>query len=368
MMKKTCTLSLSRIDKSGLFNKRISVSDLSSTDTSYLLDKLEELVHSIPITDLRYYLSDYIRGQDVLEDLVLSSELQTSRKDIDLGILDIAVNFVRNLDEVERYNDHVLDSNDDLSKKEYEGVIFDPVHGIMNNAIDSYLSPLDIEKDRDKVLHKSYILLRYQVSLSGSDFVLGYSVYDFNGRVIYYNEIHSDNLLGLVLRSIQEIWGHPEIEGNYRGLELIEGVQYLINGHKLSICDRDNKVPQFLDSHDKIKEEDTYLKIKKVSQVHSFLNTSLGSVLPILLNMVYVFSIILTIRFAAMDDYDIDLHYASSIGSGGLSSLISLIVEVFLKLPMLLCVFGIIITFILRKIVQQMDRHHSSYITRSKLL
>lgn len=367
-MRTTNTLEIIRSSSRDFLSKRIKIRDLPLNDSYYLLDKLEEIIHSIPITDLRYQISSNIQNNDILEDLVLSSEVRTSRKDISTGILDLTINFVSNLDEIERYNEHVEKNNKELLERSYNGILFDPVHGRMRDTSEESLTSIKMVGD-NRVSHKSYLLIRYQVRVIESEFVLGYCVYDYSGKIIYYNEISSNNLMELSYRSVQEIWGHPEIEGSYDGSRLIEGVQYLINGRKLSICNRDNKYPSFISGKEKNKNEGVIKEIQLKSFTYSFTGCMTGTLFPIVFCFLYLVSCILCIYYMGSDEYYMELLFNDHIKYGeGLEKLFYLFLEVFLKLPMLFCIGGLIGTLYFRKVTQNIDRNRSEFTSRSKLL
>jgi hypothetical protein len=367
-MKRTNTLRLIRSPARDYLSKRIEPRDLPINDPYYLLNEFEEIIHSIPITDLRYRIRPSLRNNDILEDMVLSSEVTTSRKDITTGILDLTINFVSNLDEIERYNKHVENKNKELLESSYEGILFDPVHGKMKDVTEESLTSINLVGD-DRVSHKSYLLVRYQIRQINSGFVLGYSVYDHSGMIIYFNEISSKNLMELCYRSVQEIWGHPEISGSYTGSGLIEGVQYLINGKKLSICKRDNRYPSFINEIEKDKGEEVIKDIRVKSVMYSFTGGMTGTFLPIIFCFLYLISCILCIYYMGSEDYYMELFFHDHIKYGeGLEKLFYLLFEVSLKLPMLFCIGGLIGTLYFRKVTQNIDRNRSEFTSRSKLL
>jgi hypothetical protein len=224
---------------------------------------LEDLIKMWPTHDIRY--KGWNSSDDeLMTDMVQGTDIRVVRKDISAGILDISVEMVRNLDEIERYNAATASHNKKWRAMGSPTEVFDPVHGDSHKVRDQYVDPVMMQsrhydlpesayrrvstgklaQARPEIVRKSHIKLRYQLQITDALFTLGYAAYDYEGRIIYYNQVRHNDLAYLVRRSVQEIWGNPACSRDFG--ELFEGVAMLLNGRKLGICKRDNKLPEFL--------------------------------------------------------------------------------------------------------------------------
>jgi hypothetical protein len=72
---------------------------------------------------------------------------------------------------------------------------------------------------------------------------MGFVARDSSNKVIFYDYLEDNDIAYLARRSIQELFGNPFIYGNTGALS--DGIGYLIQGKKLSICHKHNTIPNW---------------------------------------------------------------------------------------------------------------------------
>lgn len=227
-----------------------------------ILTVLEEMIGRWSCHDVRY---DGIGSDDqLLEDMIKGLERRVSRRVISEGVLEYSVEFIKNLDEIERYNAVVRGHNQKWVRDGKPVTTFDPLSGDVSMNRDGFVDPVYTEGGRYKlpdsvydsvadngltsvrplVDRKSHIRVKYQVKIRGGVFVLGYAAYDYSDKVVYYNELEHKDLSYLVRRSVQEIWGNPRATKDFQ--PMLEGIPMLIHGDKLALCKEHSKFPAFM--------------------------------------------------------------------------------------------------------------------------
>lgn len=227
-----------------------------------ILTVLEEMIGRWSCHDVRY---DGIGSDDqLLEDMIKGLERRVSRRVISEGVLEYSVEFIKNLDEIERYNAVVRGHNQKWVRDGKPVTTFDPLSGDVGINRDGFVDPVYTEGGRYKlpdsvydsvadngltsvrplVDRKSHIRVKYQVKIRGGVFVLGYAAYDYSDKVVYYNELEHKDLSYLVRRSVQEIWGNPRATKDFQ--PMLEGIPMLIHGDKLALCKEHSKFPAFM--------------------------------------------------------------------------------------------------------------------------
>jgi hypothetical protein len=329
------------------------------------LTVLEELVKMWPTHDVRY--QGYSSDEDLMIDMIKGAETRTTRKDLTKGILEITVEMVKNLDEIERYNAAIGQHNREWEEQGCPEEIFDPVHGDVHKVKDQYVDPVMMQSKhyslpksaysgvssgklanaRPNIARKSHTLVRYQMSIIDDTFVLGYAAYDYEGEIIYYNEITHKNLAYLVRRSVQEMWGNPIAHSEFD--ELLEGVSMLINGKKLAICKKDNKLPEFL------AHENSHLKstraIRKIEdeEVQSVIASNVtGFYFPLF----FIIGFVVCALWSFMN-MGIEMNPDNPLP---------------ILLPLLLCILFLIGTICCRSASQEADRHASELDATKKFM
>lgn len=339
---------------------------VSSIANKQPLSVLEELVKMWPTHDIRY--EGYgTSDDDLMVDMIKGAETRTTRKDLTKGILEITVEMVKNLDEIERYNAAIGKHNREWEEQGSPEEIFDPVHGDVHKVKDQFVDPVmltskhyDLPKSaysgvssgklanaRPNIARKSHTLVRYQMSIVGDKFILGYAAYDYEGKIIYYNEFSHKNLAYLVRRSVQEIWGNPTAHFEFDSL--LEGVSMLINGKKLAICKRDNTLPEFL-AHEKsqLKSTKAIQKIEDEEVRSAAVSNITGFYFPIAFIIGFVICALWSFWNMGVE-MDPDNP-----------------IPVFL--PLLLCILFLIGTVLCRSASLQADRYASELDARKKFL
>lgn len=244
------------------------------------LNILENLLYLWPPCDIRINAYQDLllkEGSDrdtevaLIEDIVKSAEYITSRKDFSNGIIELSINFIENLDEIERYNRAVIKHNREWVKKGKPTKIFDPVHGEEYEIEDTYVDPVfitgnavelgevelnvskgELAKARPQLKRKLLVKIIYKLIVNkDSSFTLEYAAYNAKNELLYYNSVTNYDMAKLVRRSVQEMWGYPYTKDKY-----IKGISLFLSGSKLEICNRDNKKPSFLLQEDKISLKD----------------------------------------------------------------------------------------------------------------
>lgn len=349
------------------------------------LSVLERLIKMWPTHDIRYHGYGTLDDKLVI-DMIKSAEIRVVKKDITQGIIEITVELVKNIDEVERYNAAVKKHNRDWVKNGSQMNVFDPVHGESFEVRDNYVDQVLLQSShyslpdsvynntssgklasiRPGLNRKSHLRVVYQMSITQDNkFVLGYAAYDYENRIVYYNEVTHHNLAYLVRRSVQEIWGNPlapkEIDN------LLEGVSMLINGRKLSICKKDNKFPEFLE-HEKstIKSTRAIENVELKENINAQASVITGNVVPIFIIIGFIICLLWSFFIMAIDDYP--LLFGPGISGGGLESLFYLFLEVLFKLPVVVCILLFIATLFFRKVSQETDRKASELKAHGRFL
>lgn len=342
----------------------ISVQSISDKQP---LTVLEGLIKMWPTHDIRY--KGYGTCDDTLMvDMIKGAEVRTTRKDMTKGILELTVEMVKNLDEIERYNAAIAKHNREWKKQGSPKKVFDPVHGDSFEVKDQFIDPVMMQskhydlpdsaysgvstgrlaKVRPDISRKSHIRVKYQMSIiEDNKFVLGYAAYDYEDRIIYYNQFIHKDLAYLVRRSVQEIWGNPTAHWEFD--RLLEGITMLLNGKKMKICKRDNKLPEFL------AYEDT--KIKGTSMIQS-LEAEVNK----------------QIHLANVTGFNIPIFFIIGFVVCALWSFINMGVEFDpeksfqIYIPLLLCILFLVGTILCRIVSQDSDRNVSKLEARKKFL
>ena len=252
-----------------------------------------------PTYDIRY--QGFSSDTQLLEDIARGMETSIVRKDIPSGIVEVAVDVQTNLDAFEKYNLLVQQHNEQWEKNGRPTQIIDPVHGDIYPVRDQKLDPAlissrccpapgckindyeqsgELAKLKPNLERRTYAKVTYQVTLTDSGFRLGYAAYNKKNEIVYYNEQSHNDLAVLIRKSIQEIWGNPNISRSSG--PLLEGISLLTQGRKLSICRRDNKLPNFLRSEEVLASPREVESIEGMQKVYGFSNKLFGYGVPIL--------------------------------------------------------------------------------------
>jgi len=289
-----------------LLNQSITIDMCQDTN---VLTLLGDRLLLWPTYDIRY--QGFSSDGKLLTDIAQGMETNVVRKDLATGTITLAVDVQTNLNEFEKYNLLVEQHNDQWERNGRPTQVIDPVHGDIFEVKDQYLDPAfissrccpapdckvnDYEQSgklanmKPTIQRQTYVTVTYQVSLSNSEFQLGYAAYDKNQKVLYYNEQYHNDLAILIRKSIQEIWGNPYL--SRPSGPLLKGISLLMQGKKLSICERENKVPNFLSYIDSKDLKKNTRKIERAQKVYEFSNKFFGYGVPIVsfLMVIVIFS------------------------------------------------------------------------------
>jgi len=279
---------------------RHELSTVKTLKGKNLLNTLAKKVTSYPAKDIRLerrYQEDHIvrsTDSEFMTDVAHGMAIKTAAKDYENNILTINIDFHSNMGEFERYNLAVEQHNDEWIANGYRHDTFDPIHGditpIRETLVDQVKveNPLDREPEsrkkgplasaRPKTKRSTVVTIQYQIKQDKHVFVLGYVARDSNNRVLYYNSFRSFDLSYLVRRSVQELWGNPEVYGDTG--PFLEGITMLIQGKKLDICKRDNLKPLILSG--KLKTSNPNLTISKFERTMlSTFGVLFGKIIPV---------------------------------------------------------------------------------------
>lgn len=338
------------------------------------LNVLENLILMWPTHDVRY--EDGFGGSEdaIMVDMMKSMEQRVIRKDIIKGIIDISVEFLKNLDEIERYNAAARNHNIEWRNYGSPKSVFDPVHGDEFKIADTLVDPVlpqsqhyrmpdsayngvstgRLAQARPDMKKKSHVRIRYQMSITHTGmFVLGYAAYDCNNKVIYYNEVSNKDLAYLVRRSVQEMWGNHTTAKQHPD-NLLDGISMLINGKKIVICKKDNKLPEFI-AHETttIKSTAPIRKIEIKEEVLVKTSDAAAYVVPFLLIVGFIACFIWTLSIVVGD------MTLSVVQDAEISLLWTSFLETLIKPPMLTCLILLVVTILSRKAAQEADRKAS---------
>jgi hypothetical protein len=347
---------------------------------------LASLIKMWPTHDLRYEVQGGHLEDALMTDMMKSMFLKIIRTDISTGMVEGMVEFISNLDQIERYNTAVQHHNKEWINQGSPVTDFDPVHGEISRVKDNFVDPVYLQgtnyslppsvyRDsssgslacaKPKMLRRSYVRLKYQMSILDTLFVLGYAVYDSQDQIIYYNEVSHHDLAYLVRRSVQEIWGNHTVKGQYPK-RLLDGISYLLNGDKIPICKRDNKFPEFIRSEDtKVKSTKTIRRMEEDISTLKIAISSSAYVAPLFCILGFIGCFIWMAYLVASDDFN--LLMGDQIYRGGIQSIFYLVVEVILKPPMMGCILLLILTIFFRKLSQQTERKVSELTAQKKFI
>ena len=281
---------------STLRNKSTAVSALTGKN---LLNTLATKITNYPAKDLRlerqYLDSHTVKSTDseFMVDVAQGMAIKVASKDYQNNMLTINLDFHSNMGEFERYNLVVEQHNDKWIAAGRRKDTFDPIHGDITPVRETLVDQARVQNALDKIpvsrkkgplasakpntKRSTVVTVQYLIKHNLSEFTLGYVARDSNNKVLYYNTLRSPDLTYLVRRSVQELWGNPDVYGDTG--PFLEGIAMLINGKKIGICKRDNQKPAFLSG--KLKTSNPELVIVKVEQTGlSTLGVVFGNIIP----------------------------------------------------------------------------------------
>lgn len=351
-------------------NVPINVSD---TFNVHPVNILSGLLMLWPPHDLRYQEHGTIEDP-IMVDIIKGAETRIIRRDLTLGIVEVVVEFQKNLDEFERYNLVIKEHNKEWKKNGSPETVFDPVHGDIYVIKDQFVDPVHISSShfqlpdsvydnkstgalaqaRPVMQHKAYVQVVYQVTINGDKFTLSYAAFDYNDRVIYYNKVSHYDLSCLIEKSIQEIWGNPTVFK--AGKNLLDGVSMLIQGKKISICKKDNILPDFLMSTPiKIKDTKEIVTLEMIESSLSTTSNFFSYIAPFALILSAVFCLLWTL--VSLEGYQETLFLKGYMS--GVSLIPMLILEVLSRPQMICCIILLMGIILFRKISQISERKAS---------
>lgn len=295
---------LEAFSKSHKRNLPVSLKDVEKKNPVSILEDYSTLW---PPRDIRYdeLLSKRLNcfGEDskFMEDMFEGMELRVIQKIPTKNQVRVGVYFQTNMAEFEKYNAVAYAHNKKWVEHGMKEEVFDPVHGNCIPVKDQFVdyakrnSPYIPKTERNpfgtqsngaismaRPEAKKNILLEilYQLDIVGGLFRLGYVVYDYKARIVYYNETKGNNLSLLTRRATQEIFGHPFLyidEGPF-----LDGIPLLIQGKKIPICKQDNVAPSWMKGDIKNVNVDLSLSKGKIF-TYSFLTSFFSYIFPLIL-------------------------------------------------------------------------------------
>lgn len=346
--------------------KSVYVRDIAGKQ---IVSVLERLVGMWSCHDVRY--DGYGSDDALLTDMIKGMERRVSRRVLSEGVLEYVVEFIRNLDEIERYNAVVRTHNKKWVDEGRPDTIFDPLSGDVSKNRDGFVDPVYTEAGRYKlpdsvyesearngltsvrpdVDRKSHIRVKYQIEVRGDMFVLGFAAYDYTDSVVYYNQLEHRDLAYLVRRSVQEIWGNPLATKHFH--RMLEGIPMLIHGDKLPLCKEHSKFPSFMATDSEVSFKDTgkirAMEGAEIGQVR--LANLTGFWLPI----VTIFGFLYCFGWTV-----VQVNHASEILGEGGSGFLGLF------MPVWVCILLLISIYVMRFISQGCDRTASEIQARRR--
>lgn len=332
-----------------------------------ILTVLERLVGMWSCHDVRY--DGMSSDDDLLTDMIKGMERRVSRRVLSEGVLEYVVEFIKNMDQIERYNAVVRAHNKKWVDSGKPTKIFDPLSGDVSVNRDGYVDPVYTEggkyklpdsvyesqasnrltEARPEVDRKSHIRVKYQISVRADMFVLGFAAYDYSDSVVYYNSLEHKDLAYLVRRSVQEIWGNPKATKHFD--PLLVGIPMLIHGDKLALCKMHSAFPMFMATDEAVEFKSTKgirsMEDAEVMQTH--LSNLTGFYLPIVTILGFIFCFFWTV---------VQVNHAPEILSDEGSGFFGLF------LPVMVCILLLISIYVMRFISQRCDRKASEISAR----
>jgi len=285
------------------------LSSTSKTDirSKSFLRAFEELILKFPPRDFRYdssyrkdhycsftdsaYMKDVFKGMDVK---VVERLPQENR-------VKIGVFFQTNVRSYDSYNINIAEHNKAWAEAGKPFDVIDPVTGDIHILEDTFVPEAKVSskfipepklpsvrkgklaKSAPTVERTLYLICDYKIDVEGPNFVLGFACYTTVDKLLYYNEIESNDLSYLAKRSTQELFGHPFIQGN-KG-SFLDGISFLIQGRKLEICkERSNKRPSWVKKEKKKDKDYDFVGVRWHATVLHFFSVIFGYILPLSLS------------------------------------------------------------------------------------
>lgn len=246
---------------------------LSKTRFESPMTALEEHIIKWAPRDVRLdeqYLNNHtfhMTAEEEMTNIYLGMILKVERKDpINNGIT-IGVYAQSNLAEFERYNEEVKAHNEEWKNNGSPTDVFDPITGDIHEIQDTYVnqaipeSPYradpgiparshgTLAKRAPEIKRAKIIEVEYRLETIAGGFQLSYVAKDRKKQVVYYNVVEHKDLAYLSRRATQEIYGNHLVTGTSG--PLLDGISYLIQGKKLSICNERNIKPEWMEGKTK---------------------------------------------------------------------------------------------------------------------
>lgn len=242
---------------------------------------------------------------EFMQDVFRGISTQIIEKKSALNRFTVGIFFQSNMAEFEKYNEIVRQHNERWEKAGKPIDTFDPVTGDVTPLSDTHVrsaiaeSPFTSElkvrpksgtlsKAAPKIERSLMISIEFSINLEDDIFTVGFAAKNSKGEILYYNILQEKDLAYLARRITQELFGNHLVKGNQG--PFLEGITYLIQGKKLSIC-RNNERPSFLIGRVSFKEDG----IEKESLKFTHLLISIGTlafqyVIPIHLTCYVIYS------------------------------------------------------------------------------
>ena len=203
-----------------------------------------------------FEFTDSLFMKDITEGMVLKViERLPTENSITIGVF-----LQSNLAEFERYNAVVDQHNETWIEQGCPEDVFDPRTGDINPIRDTlvkeavtdspyYRTPEydpssgPLTKARPKIKRDLYAKIKVRLDIMGSIFKIGFVAWDQKDLIIYYDELQHKDLSYLTRRVIHELFGNPFVHANSGAL--LDGIAHLIQGKKLDLCNKFNKIPDW---------------------------------------------------------------------------------------------------------------------------
>jgi hypothetical protein len=281
------------LEKSALRSTPVETSDSDPTDT------LARLVFLYEPRDLRldpaYSSTHYVDDTSTfwVKDVASGAKIRERNRFPGEGRLVVALDFHSNMAEFERYNSVVKVHNERWEAAGSPVDSFDSWSGDVTAVPDQYVDFATVDESmpllgegtgplhnaRPRAVHSAWVTVEYRASRAGSLWTFGFLARDRNGSALCWDETMGEDLAALVRRSVQMLYGNPDVIGNEGPLS--DGMAMLLRGRKTGLCERKNTRPYWMSGAVKSSVSAAFVEAKAEQVVAQVGHTLFGYWVPI---------------------------------------------------------------------------------------
>lgn len=244
--------------------------------------------------DQRYKASHKVEDTSTtwVADVVAGVRVREERRVPGAGRLMVSLDFPCNMAEYERFNSVAQEHNALWEDAGSPVDSVDPWSGDVSD-VEGYVDFARVAEDiphmgrgggsldaaRPSPARASRVTVEYRAVEDGEQWTLGFVARDTAGKALCWNEETGDDLAALVRRSVQMLYGNPNVVGDEGPLS--DGLALLVQGRKAKLCEERNAKPSWLGGAVKrgVSVEYVGAKVEEAASVGA--HTVLGCWVPI---------------------------------------------------------------------------------------